>query len=40
MEKKNLSSDTEEYVTLVSIDEGSKEMKYAPSTEENDTVDA
>ena len=40
MEKKNLSSDTEEYVTLVSIDEGSKEMKYAPSTEENDTADA
>lgn len=38
MEKIHLSSDTEEYVTLVSIDEGSKEMKYAPNLEENDKV--
>lgn len=36
MEKINLSSDTEEYVTLLSIDEGSKEMKYAPNQEENE----
>lgn len=34
MEKKNLSADTEEYVELLSIDEGSKEMKYAPNREE------
>ena len=38
MEKKNLSTDTEEYVRLVSIDEGSKEMKYAPLQEENDSL--
>ena len=36
MEQKNLSSDTEEYVELLSIDESSKEMKYAPHTEENE----
>lgn len=39
MEKKNLSTDTEEYVELLSIDEGSKEMKYAPQQEENDGID-
>lgn len=36
MEKIHLSSDTEEYVTLVSIDEGSKEMKYAQNQEEHE----
>lgn len=36
MEKIHLSSDTEEYVTLVSIDEGSKEMKYAQNQEERE----
>ena len=36
MEQKNMSSDTEEYVDLVSIDESSKEMKYAPHTEDSD----
>lgn len=35
MEKKNLSSDTEEYIELLSIDENSKEMKYAPQVEES-----
>lgn len=39
MEKKNLSSDTEEYVTLVSIDEDSKEMKYALHQDEYDHLD-
>lgn len=39
MEKKNLSSDTEEYVDLLSIDESSKEMKYALSQEEIDNVE-
>lgn len=34
MEKKHLSPDTEEYVDLLSIDEGSKEMKYAVKQEE------
>lgn len=38
MEKKELSSDTEEYIELLSIDEKSKEMKYAPQIEENDGV--
>lgn len=39
MEQKNLSSDTEEYVELLSIDESSKEMKYAPRTDESDIVE-
>ncbi len=36
MEKKNLSSDTEEYIELLSIDENNMEMKYSPQREEND----
>lgn len=39
MEKKNLSSDTEEYVELLSIDESSKEMKYALHQDEMDNVE-
>ena len=39
MEQKNMSSDTEEYVELLSIDENSKEMKYASPTEESDIVE-
>ena len=38
MQKKQLSSDTEEYVRLISIDEGSREMKHAPSLEETDGI--
>lgn len=36
MDKKQLSADTEEYVTLLSIDECSREMKYAPSSDETE----
>ena len=39
MEQKNLSSDTEEYVELLSIDENSREMKYAVQTEESDMIE-
>jgi len=38
MEKKNLSSDTEEYIELLTIDEKSMELKYSPNREENDIV--
>ena len=38
MEKQNLSSDTEEYIHLIAIDEGSKEMKYDSLTEENEIL--
>lgn len=37
MERKNLSTKTEEYVRLISIDEESKEMKYGSLQEENDS---
>lgn len=39
MEQKNLSSDTEEYVELLSIDESSKEMKYAAHIDESDMTE-
>lgn len=38
MEKKNLSTDTKEYIRLISIDEDSNEMKYAPLQEEKGSL--